>query len=94
MKTNLGTLIAVCSVVVMIAAFAFANAGTQDDAGLRQAKWQHLALTHNGPRVSGEGELSRQIEKLGDEGWELVDVSAIVRNGTTEQTVLYFKRPR
>lgn len=41
-KRSFGTFVAVCSVVVMIAALAFANAGTQDDAGLRQAKWQGL----------------------------------------------------
>lgn len=56
-------------------------------------KWQHMALTHNGADVSGDGNLSGQITKIGNEGWELVSVSSIIRNGTTEGTVFYFKRP-
>ena len=63
------------------------------------AKWQHLALTEKVgvTQVTGQegstAELSRQIVKLGEEGWELVSVANFSRDGTTRKTVYYFKRP-
>jgi hypothetical protein len=56
------------------------------------AQWQHLALTH----VIGEtpqNELARSINKLGQEGWELVSVANVSESGTTTKTVFYFKKP-
>lgn len=49
-------------------------------------KWRHLSLTHD---VESNQKLSLQINKLGNEGWELVDVENITKDGTTEKTVFY-----
>ena len=57
-------------------------------------RWEHLALTHQGPDVQKERELSQQINRLGDEGWQLVSVSTTTKDGTTVSTVFYFKRPK
>lgn len=57
-------------------------------------KWEHLALEHGGASVADSPELAQQIKALGNEGWELVDVEAIVDTGTTTKTIYFFKRPR
>jgi len=54
-------------------------------------QWEHLALSHDGAGLGGE--LSAQIMRLGKEGWELVGVIPIEKNGTTIKTHYYFKRP-
>jgi hypothetical protein len=45
-------------------------------------------------REGTDRETSRQIVRLGDEGWHLVDVETFCREGTTVKTVYYFKRGR
>lgn len=55
--------------------------------------WEHAALTHESPTVQN-AELSRKIVKMGEDGWELVTVTPVVSEGTTIQTVFYFKRPQ
>jgi hypothetical protein len=57
-------------------------------------RWQHMALTHVGARVSGDEVLNNRINEVGNEGWELVSVTDTTRNGTTEGYVFFFKRPR
>lgn len=56
--------------------------------------WEHLAMTHDGAEIGSSPELSARIIRLGEQGWELVDVSTIVKEGTTVKTVFYFKRPK
>jgi hypothetical protein len=56
-------------------------------------RWEHAAMTHNQSAVGG-AELSRQINQMGNEGWELVNVSNVLKDGTTEKTIFYFKRPK
>jgi hypothetical protein len=56
-------------------------------------KWEHAAMTHNDSKVGG-ADLSRKINQMGDSGWELVDVSTVVVEGTTAKTIFYFKRPK
>lgn len=57
-----------------------------------RATWEHMAVTHNGAEF--DRELSQQIVRFGDEGWELVDVETVVSNGETTKTVFFFKRPQ
>ena len=54
--------------------------------------WQHLSLTHT-IGDTPKSELGKSINKLGQEGWELVSVENITKSGTTTKTVFYFKRP-
>jgi len=66
----------------------------ESSGGNARPVWQHLALESPGAGVTGSPDLARKINRLGDEGWELVDVEAIHTKGSTTKTVYYFKRPR
>ena len=83
----------------IVAAVVMSQVLAGTERSLPTAKWQHLALTEKVSitQVTGqqgpEQELSRQIVKLGEDGWELVSVANFSRDGTTRKTVYYFKRP-
>jgi len=80
--------------VIALAVFAFTASAAKPGAAHHAApRWEHLALTHNSADVGNDGDLSNRIVRLGDEGWELVNVSTVVKDGTTVKTVFYFKRP-
>jgi hypothetical protein len=86
-------------VVAVVLSQVSAGPAKQPEGSFPIAKWQHLALTEKVgvTQVTGQegstAELSRQIVKLGAEGWELVSVANFSRDGTTRKTVYYFKRP-
>jgi hypothetical protein len=54
--------------------------------------WQHLACEQEGTSVTGSPDLARRINRLGDEGWQLVDVESIVVAGSTTKMIFFFKR--
>jgi hypothetical protein len=58
------------------------------------ARWEHAALTHDGADLGGDAKLSAKITKMGDEGWELVCVTNVVKDGSTTKTIFSFKRPK
>ena len=58
-----------------------------------QTGWQHLALAHPSEKQWNDRELAQQINKLGREGWELVSVLNFAKDGTTRNTIYYFKKP-
>ena len=83
------------AVVICLGFFLFAGLSAQDADPDGPAdgvvQWQHLAM----PTESGVlKDVGRQINQLGDEGWELVDVETIVENGSTKKAVYFFKRPK
>ena len=86
MKTITG--IAVSALAILL--FVNTSARSSQDAPPKQT-WQHLALTQDDGGL-GNG-LGQQINKLGREGWELVGVTPITKDGTTVKTRYYFKRP-
>lgn len=51
-------------------------------------------ITHDGAEVQGDDNLAARIIGMGNEGWELVSVSTVVKNGTTTKTIFHFKRPK
>ena len=57
-------------------------------------KWEHLALSREAAMGLADGEFSRKINTLGMSGWELVDVENFNENGTTTETVYFFKRQK
>ncbi|MGI9474396.1 MAG: hypothetical protein ACR2NZ_22850 [Rubripirellula sp.] len=54
------------------------------------ASWRHLALADEGMEAD---DLAQQINQLGADGWQLVDVENFASKGETVKTVYYFKRP-
>lgn len=57
------------------------------------AKWQHLALQHDASKPFSTPDLARKINQLGEDGWEMINVLNFQKEGTTNETVYYFKRP-
>lgn len=90
--------IASAIIAILTIGFIFLPAQAQDEttdkpAAATIAKWQHLALPHDARNQFGNAELARKINKLGEEGWEMVTVLNFQDEGTTKKTVYYFKRP-
>lgn len=92
MKSRTSMLL-VFSFLMAAVVWALALPAAEPD-GTEHARWEHLALTHNDANVSSTGELPQRIIRLGNDGWELVNVSTVVKEGSTEKTIFYFKRPK
>lgn len=56
--------------------------------------WEHMAMTLDAADGPGDAETSRRIVQLGSEGWELVDVETLTKDGTTTKLIYFFKRSR
>jgi len=85
----------VLSAAVCVGLMVASGMHAQEDPpapGVGAVQWQHLALT----REVGENPAAHQggaeINKLGREGWELVDVETFTTKGTTSQVVYYFRK--
>jgi hypothetical protein len=66
--------------------------GTGGESAGQVVQWQHLAMAQKVGDKQSALEGGAQINKLGREGWELVDVEAFTKEGTTSQLVYYFKK--
>ena len=66
-------------------------AQSQDDPVSATTSWRHLALTSED---QSDPKLAPQINQLGSDGWELVDVENFQSQGETVKTVYYFKKPQ
>ena len=89
----IATLAAVCLYGLLTTAVPAQNDAPRgaNDAPIR---WQHMAMTIDVTDGKPDAKLGRQIHKVQNEGWELVDVESINNSGTTEKTVFYFKKPQ
>lgn len=88
----------IAGVVVAVAAtaavlWAAGGDGAAPPAPAAPAQWEHLALQQDASRVIGDADLSQRIRGLGREGWELVGVTNCAKDGTTTQSIFFFKRP-
>ena len=93
MKSRTGFLLLLCCVLLLPVTYALTASATQQGNLQDSAtRWEHLAMTHDGADLSGD--LSGQIVRLGNEGWQMVCVSPIAKEGTTVKTIYYFKRPK
>jgi hypothetical protein len=79
----------IASVLVALSLFARA----QDEPASEASGWEHLALSSDANGGLNDPETSATINRLGSEGWELVDVEAFNEGGNTHKTVYFFKRP-
>lgn len=82
----------VVMVALVLASYFLASTPAQNqDAGREQPdSWRHLALSS---KDHGDQQLAQQINELGADGWQLVDVENFVSAGETVKSVYYFKRP-
>ena len=83
---------AAIALVVVVGASAQSDPQSDPQPDRPVTAWQHLALT-----VDLENDVkspSGQINRLGRDGWQLVDVENFVAGGETTKTVYYFKRPQ
>jgi len=80
--------------LVVITVFSLGKAGSATPTAAVRPAWEHLVLEREGNIVSTDRELAGKINKLGDEGWEMVAVSPVQQDGTTKRMQFYFKRPK
>jgi len=64
---------------------------TPEPAGA-DSGWQHLALAHPADKEWNDKELAQQINRVGRDGWEMVSVLNFSKDGTTKNTIYYFKK--
>lgn len=83
-------LTAAIGVILAFSFTTFAQSPAAAPAGVQ--KWEHLAMTVNTGRGPGDADTSRRIQQLGGEGWELVNVESLTKEGTTTQLIYFFKR--
>ena len=91
--TSKGLLLSAAVGVTLVCTLAlYAQSPTADSASVQ--KWEHLAMTIATSDGPGDADTSRKIQQLGSEGWELVDVESLTRDGTTMQLIYFFKKPQ
>ena len=91
MQTN-KTLVAAALIAISLVAVRNQTAATPTPPPVPQT-WEHLAMEVPGEKLSTP-EISGKIIKLGNDGWELVDVETIIRSGATKKMIYFFKRPK
>ena len=89
-SSQLIAFVGILLVSVMLTYSLFAEDSKHQDK--KRVRWEHSALTHNEAEVDGHPQLASQIVRMGNEGWQLVSVSTIEKEGTTVKTILYFNR--
>ena len=96
-KNNLGhgrQLIACLFLATIVYVWAQAPAIPEAPPSPHPQAWEHLAFEHQGASLKRDTKLAREITRLGNEGWELVDVETISDAGTTTSKIFFFKRPK
>jgi hypothetical protein len=85
-------LVAAAAAVSFPVAWSAHSSRTAAAAAGAVRSWEHLAMTVEAADGPGDAETSRRIMQLGDEGWELVDVESLSKDGTTTKLIYFFKR--
>ena len=94
MKTSNWIITVIGFLGIVLAAGIWAQSATNVSTEARSQLWEHLAFEHEGKSVTHEPELSRTIVRLGNEGWQLVDVESVVGADAATKFVFFFKRPK
>tara|TARA_R110002073_G_scaffold172563_11_gene329787 strand:- start:21530 stop:21811 length:282 start_codon:yes stop_codon:yes gene_type:complete len=82
------------ALIVMMLAFSWSAPNSQSATEEPRRSWEHLAMTVVATDGPGDAETSRKIVQLGGEGWELVDVESLVKDGASTKLIYFFKRPK
>lgn len=79
------------------AALAILSFSLQAEDGIEQvaakASWEHLMVRREATKPLSDPEFAATINRLGREGWQMVDVTTIAKEGSTSTLLYYFKRP-
>ncbi len=82
------------AVIVILLALTWSAPISQSATEEPRRSWEHLAMTVDATDGPGDAETSRKIVQLGGEGWELVDVESLVKDGASANLIYFFKRPK
>jgi hypothetical protein len=85
-------LVAAAAAVMFPVAWSAESSRTDAATAGAVRPWEHLAMTVDAADGPGDAETSRKIMQLGGEGWELVDVEAMCKDGSTTKLIYFFKR--
>jgi hypothetical protein len=90
------SILLIASAAAVLYPVAWADQSSRTDAATAVAvqSWEHLAMTVDAADAPGDAESSRRIMQLGNEGWELVDVESLSKDGTTAKLIYFFKRSK
>ncbi len=81
--------------VALLAGTWFTRPAKADaEASAQEAAWEHLAMNVPVGERFATPETAKKINELGREGWQLVDVETMAKDGSTTQMVYFFKRPK
>ena len=58
-----------------------------------KASWEHMMVPRETAKPLSDPEFAATINRLGREGWQMVDVTTITKEGTATTLLYYFKRP-
>ncbi len=92
------TLTLSCTVLVLLTVLGVVTleaAQDQSDStestATKATQWQFASIKV--PVDTPTSELGKQVLKMGRDGWEMITVTNLTKDGTTTHSAFYFKRP-
>ena len=90
------SILLIAAAAAVLFSVAWSSSSSRSTAATADAvrPWEHMAITVDAADGPGDAETSRRIMQFGGEGWELVDVEALTKDGTTTKLIYFFKRSK
>lgn len=90
--------ITLITTLALLALFVGKDLHSQDEANTSQEgaapAWEHLMMPVPHERRLDDPKVAAEIDRLGNAGWQLVDVDSRTKMGNTVMTNFFFKRPK